>query len=150
MVKKFIHNFMTTYESKVKSVAANDSQIFAVLSNMNNLQRFESRLPKDKIQDFKTTQTTCSFSVSPFGNFEIAIVEATPKNTIKYGTTQSPMQFNVWVQLKQIEPGKCALKLTMKIDLNFMLKAMVGKYLEEYIDKAATVLASLPYAQLSK
>jgi hypothetical protein len=37
------------------------------------------------------------------------------------------------------------MRLTLKADLNMMMKMMIGKKLEEGIDKFADMLAMLPY-----
>ena len=45
----------TKYESKIGQIPCNDQVIFAVLSNLENLKRFEEAIPKDKIKDLEIT-----------------------------------------------------------------------------------------------
>ena len=39
------------YESKIGQIPANDSTVFAVLSNLENINRFRDVIPQDKIKD---------------------------------------------------------------------------------------------------
>jgi hypothetical protein len=67
------------------------------------------------------------------------------KGTIKFQTSQSPIDANMWIQLLPGELGT-RMKLTLKADLNPMLKMMLGNKLEAGIDKFADMLSMIPYA----
>ena len=66
------------------------------------------------------------------------------KGTIKFETQQSPIEANMWIQLLPGEVGT-RMKLTLKADLNPMIKMMIGNKLESGIDKFADMLAMIPY-----
>ncbi len=138
---------MESYVSGVKAANGSAAQVFSVLSDMNNIQRIKSRI-ESKVQDLKTTTDTCSFTVSPFGSASVKIASREPNSTIVYESVDSPMAFKMWAQIKEVSPTQSAIRLTLKVDLNFMLKSMVGGMLEQGIDKVATAIASLPYDQI--
>lgn len=138
---------MESYVSGVKAAQGSAAQVFKVLGDMNNIQRIKSKI-EGKVQDLQTTTDTCSFSVPPFGSASIKISSREPNNTIVYESVNSPMEFKVWAQIKEISPTQSALRLTLKVDLNFMLKSMLGSKLEEGIDKVAGAIAKLPYDQI--
>jgi hypothetical protein len=56
-----------------------------------------------------------------------------------------PVAANMWVQLLPNGENECAMRLTLKADLNFFIRQMVGKKLEQGVDGLAQMLASLPY-----
>jgi hypothetical protein len=58
------------------------------------------------------------------------------------------MAFKMWAQIKEVNPTQSAIRLTLKVDLNFMLKSMIGGMLEQGIDKVADAIAKLPYSQI--
>ena len=64
---------------------------------------------------------------------------------IKFATEQSPVDANLWIQVLPVSTGGSKMRLTLKADLNMMMKMMIGKKLEEGIDKFADMLAMLPY-----
>lgn len=138
---------MESYVSGVKAAQGSEAQVFKVLSDMNNIQRIKSKI-ESKVQDLQTTTDTCSFSVPPFGSASVKIASREPNKTIVYESVNSPMEFKMWVQIKEVSPTQSAIKLTLKVDLNFMLKSMIGGMLEQGIDKVATAIASLPYDQI--
>lgn len=139
---------MESYVSGVKAAQGSAAQVFGVLSDMNNIQRIKSKI-EGKVQDLQTTTDTCSFSVPPFGSASIKVASREPNNTIVYESVNSPMAFKLWIQIKEVAPTQSAIRLTLKVDLNFMLKSMLGSKLEEGIDKVASALAKLPYDQIN-
>ena len=48
------------YESKIGQITANDQQVFAVLSNLENINYFRDAIPQDKIKELEvTTERIC-------------------------------------------------------------------------------------------
>ncbi|MBQ0156584.1 MAG: SRPBCC family protein [Bacteroidales bacterium] len=138
---------MESYVSGVKAAQGSAEQVFKVLSDMNNIQRIKSRI-EGKVQDLQTTTDTCSFSIPPFGSASLKIASREPNSTVVYESVNSPMAFKLWIQIKEVAPIQSAIRLTLKVDLNFMLKSMLGSKIEEGIDKVAEAIAKLPYSQI--
>lgn len=136
---------MTEFVSEIKAIPQNDDRIFAMLSDLSNLERVKDRIPQDKIQGFEFDSNSCSFSVNPVGKITFQIVEREPNKTIKFATTNSPVPLFLWIQLKQVAEMDTRMKLTARADLNPFIKQMVAKPMQEAIDKIAAVLEKLPY-----
>ena len=51
----------------------------------------------------------------------------------------------MWIQLLPTAESACKMKVTIKGDIPFMLKAMVSKPLQEGVEKIADMLAMIPY-----
>ncbi|MDY3069444.1 MAG: SRPBCC family protein [Parabacteroides sp.] len=136
---------MTEFVSEIKAIPQNDDRIFAMLSDLSNLERVKDRIPQDKIQGFEFDSDSCSFSVNPVGKITFQIVEREPNKTIKFATTNSPVPLFLWIQLKQVAEMDTRMKLTARADLNPFIKQMVAKPMQEAIDKIAAVLEKLPY-----
>lgn len=136
---------METYVSEVKTIYASSEAIFNKLSDLSNLEKVKDRIPQDKIQDLQFDRDTCSFSISPVGKVEISIVERDEFKTIKFGSTQSPMAFNLWIQLVEVSNTDTRMRVTLKADIPFLLKPMVGSKLKDGINRIADALAMLPY-----
>ena len=136
---------MTEFVSEIKQIPQNDERIYAMLSDLSNLERIKDRIPQDKIKDFEFDSDSCSFSVSPVGKITFQIVDREPCKTIKFQTTNSPIPLFLWIQLKQVQEMDTRMRLTVRAELNSFLKPMVSKPLQDALDKISTVLASLPY-----
>lgn len=136
---------MTEFVSEIKQIPQSDERIYAMLSDLSNLERIKDRIPQDKIKDFEFDSDSCSFSVSPVGKITFQIVDREPCKTIKFQTTNSPVPLFLWIQLKQVQEMDTRMRLTLRAELNSFLKPMVSKPLQDALDKISTVLASLPY-----
>lgn len=136
---------MTEFVSEIKQIPQSDERIYAMLSDLSNLERIKDRIPQDKIKDFEFDSDSCSFSVSPVGKITFQIVDREPCKTIKFQTTNSPVPLFLWIQLKQVQEMDTRMRLTVRAELNSFLKPMVSKPLQDALDKISTVLASLPY-----
>lgn len=86
---------MTEFVSEVKQIPYNDDQIFAMLSDLSNLERVKDRIPQDKIKEFTFDSDSCSFAVDPVGTITFQIVEREPNKTIKFTTTNSPVPLHL-------------------------------------------------------
>lgn len=136
---------MTKFESNVKTLAYPQEAVFEKLSDLNNLEKIKDRLPEDKIKNLSFTSDTLTVEVAPVGPITLQIVEKEPCKCIKFGTTTSPLPFNLWIQLLPTSANECKMKLTIGIDINPFMKAMVQKPLQEGVEKLADVLAMIQY-----
>ena len=136
---------MTEFVSEIKAIPFNEDRIFNMLSDLSNLEKVKDRIPQDKIQEFEFDKDSCSFSVTPVGKITFQIVEREPYKTVKFTTANSPIPLYLWIQLKQIEENDTRMKLTVRADLNPVLKQMVSKPLQDALYKISTILAALPY-----
>lgn len=136
---------MTKFESSVKMVPASQEAVYEKLSDLNNLEKVKDRLPQDKVKNLSFDAESLSIEVDPVGKVTLQIVEKEPCKCIKFGTTTSPLPFNLWIQLLPVTETECKMKLTIGLELNPFMKAMVQKPLQEGIEKMADMLAMIPY-----
>lgn len=136
---------MTEFVSEVKAISQSGERIFAMLSDLSNLERIKDRIPQDKVKNFEFDSDSCSFAVDPVGKINFQIVEREPNKTIKFATTNSPVPLFLWIQLKEMAENDTRMKITARAELNPFLKPMVSKPLQDAVDKISEVLASLPY-----
>jgi carbon monoxide dehydrogenase subunit G len=136
---------MATFESSVKQIPYAQQSVFEKLSDLNNLEQVKDNIPDDEASELEFTHDTLSLNVPPVGKISLKIVEREEPKTIKFETLQSPMPFNLWIQLLPVTESSSKMKLTIKADMNPFLKMMVAKPLQEGIEKIADMLAMAKY-----
>lgn len=139
---------MTEFVSEIKTIPYTDTDIFSVLSDLNNLELAKDKIPQDKVKDFSFDRDSCTVTVDPIGKVKFVIVDREPNKTIKFEAEQVPIGLNLWIQLMSSGNTETKLKLTVKADLNPFLKPMVSKPLQQGLDKIADLLSSLPYNKI--
>jgi len=136
---------MSQFESSVKQIPFSQERVYAKLSDLSNLESVKDRIPQDKVKDISFDSDTLTFSVDPVGKITLQVIEREPFKCIKFETTQSPLPFNLWIQLVPDSEQGCKIKLTIRVDINPFMKAMVQKPLQEGIEKMADMLAMIQY-----
>jgi len=136
---------MSQFESSVKQIPFSQERVYAKLSDLSNLESMKDRIPQDKVKDISFDSDTLTFSVDPVGKITLQVIEREPFKCIKFETTQSPLPFNLWIQLVPESEQGCKMKLTIRVDINPFMKAMVQKPLQEGIEKMADMLAMIQY-----
>ena len=133
---------MTTYESDIKTISSSEEVVFAVLSDLNNLQKIQDKLSENEaVKDLQFDADSCSFSVSGVGEVGFRITRRDPTNTIVFAVENTMITADAWIQLKQVAENDTRMKLTLKVDLPLMIKMMVDKKLKEGINMIADKLA---------
>lgn len=120
-------------------------QVYGKLSDLNNLEAVKDRIPTDKVQDLQFDADTVNFSVSPVGRLSLRIVNREAPKCIKFEAVNSPLPFNLWIQLLPVTENECKMKLTIKAEINMFLKGMVSKPMQDGLEKLADMLAIIPY-----
>ena len=136
---------MANFASSVKVIPYSQERVYAKLSDLSNLESVKDRLPEDKVQDLSFDSDILSFNVSPVGQITLQIVERDPCKCIKLATTNSPLPFNMWIQLVETAEEECKIKLTIGMDINPFMKAMVQKPLQDGLEKMVEMLSMIQY-----
>ena len=136
---------MSKFESSVKQIPYAQQRVYEKLSDLSNIEKVKDHLPEDKAQDLEFTTDSISISVAPVGKIQLQIIEREEPKCIKFETEQSPVPFNLWIQMLPVTETSSKMKLTIKADLNPFIKGMVSKPLSEGLEKIADMLAAIQY-----
>lgn len=136
---------MTQFESNVKVIPYNNEQVYAKISDLTNLERVKDKIPEGKIKDLQFDADSISFNASPVGTITLRIIEREPCTCVKFETVNSPLPFNLWIQIVPETESECKMKLTIKAEINPFIKGMIQKPLEEGLEKMAEMLSKIPY-----
>ena len=136
---------MTKFESSIKQVPYAQEAVYRNLSDLSNLERVRDRVPEDKVKDFTFDSDSVSVSVPPVGKITLRICEREEPKCVKFESVDSPLPFNLWIQVLPVTAETSKMKVTVKADIPFMLKGMVSGPLQDGVEKIADALALVPY-----
>ena len=136
---------MTKFESSVKQIAYPVEDVYRNISDLSNLERVRDRVPADKLDSFKFDSDSVEVSVPPVGTIKLRIIEREENKCVKFETEQSPMPFNLWIQMLPVSETESKMKVTVKADIPFMLKGMVSGPLQDGVEKIADALSQIPF-----
>jgi carbon monoxide dehydrogenase subunit G len=128
--------------SRIGKIKAQQDKIYNLISDFSNLGDY---IPKDKVKDFVSDADSCSFSIDKIGKFGMKIIDKEPSKTIKIANNDDVnFKFNMWIQLKEVNELDTRVRITLKADLNPMMKMMAKKPLNNFIntliDKLETII----------
>lgn len=159
---------MTEYKSEVKTICSPQTSVYNRLSDLSHMQVIQEHLDDEnakqrileqagkeitseqldqvieKLRGLQFTADSVSSS-SPMGDLTLRIVEREEPKTVKFELEGAPLQANMWIQLLPTAEGNCAMRITVKADINFFLRQMLGNKLQKGVDGLATLLSRIPY-----
>jgi carbon monoxide dehydrogenase subunit G len=133
------------FESSVKQIPYPQQAVYDNISDLRNLEKVRDRVPADKVNDFSFDADTVSLNVAPVGELKLRICDREAPKCVKFETVQSPVPFNIWIQVLPVGETASKMKVTVKAELNPFIKNMVEKPLQEGVEKIADALALVPY-----
>ena len=133
------------FESSVKQIPYPQQAVYDNISDLRNLEKVRDRVPEDKVSDFTFDEDTVGLNVQPVGELKLRICEREEPKCVKFETVQSPVPFNVWIQILPVDEQNSKVKVTVKAELNPFIKSMVEKPLQEAVEKIADALALVRY-----
>lgn len=133
------------YESSIKQIPYPQDKVYGTLSNLENIDKVRDRIPADKLNDLTFDRDSVSVSVPPVGSITLGIIEREEPKCVKFEARNSPVPFNLWIQILPVTDTTSKMKVTVKADIPMFLKPMLGGKLEDGVDKIADALAAIPY-----
>ena len=136
---------MTKFESSIKQIPYPVEDVYRNISDLSNLERVRDRIPEDKLNSFSFDQDSVSVNVAPVGDLKLRIIEREENKCVKFEGVQTPLPFNLWIQVLPVSETESKMKVTVQADIPFMLKGMVAGPLQDGVDKIADALSKVPF-----
>lgn len=156
---------MSDFVSKIKQVQASQEAVFAKISDLSNLQVLKERMTdpeaqarmaenvgSDKVEkmaqyldNVSFDSDTITFGGSPVGDICLKVVEREEPKCVKMEGQGSPIPLNLWIQVVPNGDDASAIRVTLRAELNFFIRQMVSKPLQQAADGIAEMLARIDY-----
>ncbi len=122
----------TKFESRIGKIEAGDESVYRFITDMRNFKQF---IPDGTVEKWDAGEESCSFEVSPVGKAYLSIIDKEEYSTVKYAGDGQNTKFYLWVQLKRVDQDDTRVKLTIKADLNPMLKILASEPVNKFLEK---------------
>ncbi len=139
---------MIKLESKIGKINCPEEKAYNFLSSFNNFKKF---IPEDKIQNWESTENSCRFNIEGIGETGMKIVEKEPFRLIKItGDESGKIDFNFWIQLKQVAENDTRIKLTIQASINPMFQIVVKKPLQNFLDTLVEHIEKMDFSGVNR
>ena len=130
---------MEKYESKHVRILRPAETVYGVLSRFDNL----TPVLADKVEGWTADENTCSFKAKGF-TVKLRMEERIEPKHVKIVGDEGgvPMDFAFWIQLHKVSEYDTRLRLVLRIELNMMMKMMIGGKLQKAVDQIAEGIAN--------
>lgn len=152
---------MTKYESDTQQVGRPVEAVYERFSNLRNLEALREKLQdpavrcaiaqqvgEDKMEQVAEQFENVEFTedsvtiLSPIGRVTFQVVEREAPKLIKFELQGAPIAANLWIQLLPVDEASTKFRVTLGVELNMFMRAMVGNKLEKAPDGIAQMLAA--------
>lgn len=129
---------MQEYISKQHQILRPAEQIYAVISRFDNL----TPALADRVEEWQATEERCSFKAKGF-TVKLRMEERIAPKHVKIVGDEGgvPMDFAFWIQLHKVSDTNTRLRVVLHIDLNMMMRMMIGSKLQGAVDQIAEGIA---------
>lgn len=129
---------MQEYISKQQQILRPAEQIFAVISRFDNL----TPAVADRVEEWQADEEHCSFKAKGF-TVKLRMDERVEPKHVKIVGDQGgvPVDFAFWIQLHKVSDADTRLRIVLHVELNMMMKMMVGSKLQDAVDRIAEGIA---------
>ena len=136
---------MAQYESSTFRIPYSQDRVFAKIEDLSNLEALKEKLPADKVKEFACDRDSVTADVPPVGKVTLRVVERETPKCVKFEAENSPLPFNLWVQVVPDGDEASKMRVVAKAEINFMLRSMIEKPLKEGLEKIAEALSLISY-----
>lgn len=129
---------MQEYTSQQHQILRPAEQIYALISRFDNL----TPAVADKVEEWQATEDTCSFKAKGF-TVKLRMTERVKPKHVKIEGDEGgvPIDFAFWIQLHKVSETDTRLRLVLEVELNMMMKMMIGGKLQGVLDQIAEGIA---------
>ncbi len=131
---------LTVIESDKVEIDNSAEYIFNYLTDFNN----HEKLMPPQVTNWQSTADDCSFTLNGMATIGMKIVDKMPNS--KINITQNgkvPFDFNLIINITEVDANKCIGQMTFEADLNPMMKMMVAGPMGKFFNYLATKLKTV-------
>ncbi len=119
--------------SRTAKLNTPSSSIYRMISDFSFMDKITP--PDDKVKIVSCGTDHCRIAVEGGGEFGMKIEERKENELVKIGNEEyAPFEFNLWIQLKEIEAYDTRLRITLHANMNPLMKMVAQKPLTNFVE----------------
>jgi hypothetical protein len=119
--------------SRTAKLNTPSSTIYRMIADFSFMDKITP--PDDKVKIISCNENSCRIAVEGGGEFGMKIEERKENELVKIANEEyAPFEFNLWIQLKEIEAYDTRLRITLHATLNPLMKMMAQKPLTNFVE----------------
>lgn len=131
-------------ESRQGRCCYSPMQVYSFITNFNN---FKNLLPADKVKDWQSDSSSCSFSVDPLGKTGFKLADKIEFSKIQLNSIdQSPFAFGLTIFLKTISDEESEFQFVFDADINPMIAMMAKTPLTNLLETLVSRMEQLDFS----
>ncbi|QQS52140.1 MAG: hypothetical protein IPM71_05250 [Bacteroidota bacterium] len=131
-------------ESRFGKSKYSPKQVYSFITDFNN---FKNMLPADKVKDWQSDSTSCSFSVDPLGKTGFKLADKIEFSKIQLNSIdQSPFAFGLTIFLKTISDEESEFQFVFDADINPMIAMMAKTPLTNLLETLVSRMEQLDFS----
>lgn len=153
---------VSKFESEIKYIPQPQETVYRRFSDLSNLgalkerlndpavlQKMSEQVPADKLDEVRkyaegiTSDADTLHLATPVGEINLRVVERDEPKCVKLASEGAPIQLYLWLQFLPHGENECKMKVTVGAEVNFFMKGMVAKPLQQAADGLADMLAAV-------
>ena len=124
---------LSNFESRTGRLDFSSEVVYKFVSDIRNFERF---IPDRTISNWVAEKEYCSFDVSVPGVVRVRLVEKNlNKKVVFEGDAFKKNDFSLVLNINETGADSCEVKVSLKADINPILKMMAAKPIAQFIDK---------------
>lgn len=139
---------MAEYKGNPVAVERTGAEIAEKFSNLKNFQPAIDKLPaeaREKLKGLELDEDSISFDVNMVGRVKFRMKELTPER-IMMQSEGTPMPFTLSLAMKSTGEKSTEITPMADLDIPFMLRGMVGPYIQKAMDQIGGFISTLANA----
>lgn len=126
--------------SKVQPIQAPIEKVYAKVSDLKNIEEVKDKLGVGSLEIEIENSDVCHIQVPMMGKLLCRIVERTEPKEVKLQIESGSVPATIWVQLVSIDSASCKLRITLRAEVNPMIKMMIQKPIEQALGRLTDML----------
>ncbi len=123
---------LSYYESRQGTLTCNAEEVYDFVTDIRNFEQF---INQGTITDWQAERESCSFNVSMIGSVSFRLAEKDMYNKVVFkGEALKKNDFSLMLNIAGDDAGSVVVKVSLSADLNPMLKMMVSKHIDQFLE----------------
>ncbi len=124
---------LSFFESRTGKADFSSGDVYTFVSDIRNFERF---IPDGSVTNWQAARDSCTFNVPMLGTVSVRLVDREINKRVGFeGDAMKKNDFSLAVNIIESGIDSCAVKVSLKADINPMLKLMAAKPIAMFLNK---------------